>query len=120
MTAIRDGIAVVLVTRNGVRYLGEQLKSIVGQSLAPDEIFLVDDDSDDGSKELVVDFFDRNTRIPVTAVSAPELRSTDLYTRIAANFSAGLVAASRFRYIALADQDDVWMPDRLARQRARL
>lgn len=119
VTAIRDGIAVVLVTRNGVGHLGEQLKSIVGQYVTPDEVFLVDDDSDDGSKEFVVDFFDRTTRIPVTVVPAPA-RSTDLYTRIAANFSAGLVAASGYRFIALADQDDVWMPDRLARQRTRL
>lgn len=45
----------------------------------------------------------------------------DVYTRIAANFSAGIAAASQsHRFIALSDQDDVWCRDRLSRQHARL
>ncbi|WP_420751057.1 glycosyltransferase [Rhodococcus sp. O3] len=116
-----DGIAVVLVTHNGMRFLAEQIASIAGQSTKPDAIYLVDDRSSDGSSEFVVDYFATHGPIPVTVVRAPEIRTSDLFTRIAANFEAGLrAAASKYRYIALSDQDDVWEADRLAMQRDRL
>ncbi|MGW0023592.1 glycosyltransferase [Rhodococcus sp. NPDC003383] len=115
-----DGIAVVLVTHNGMQFLEQQLASIAGQSTTPDAIYLVDDRSSDGSSEFVVDYFATHGPIPVVVVRAPEIRTSDLYTRIAANFEAGLRAASKYRYIALSDQDDVWEADRLAMQRDRL
>lgn len=118
--SVQDGIAVVLVTHNGTRYLRKQLESMVAQDVPPDSVYLVDDQSSDGSSEYVADFFAQHSEIPLKVVPAPAQRSSDLYTRIAANFSAGLVAASGFRYIAFADQDDVWEPDRLVRQRCRL
>ncbi|MGW5288807.1 glycosyltransferase [Rhodococcus pyridinivorans] len=117
----RDGIAVVLVTHNGMRFLEEQLASIAGQSTKPDAVYLVDDRSSDGSGEYVVDYFASHGSIPVVVVRAPEICAADLYTRIAANFEAGMrAAASEYRYIALSDQDDIWEADRLAMQRDRL
>jgi GT2 family glycosyltransferase len=117
---IVDGVAVVMVTKDGTRHLLEQLKSIVEQSVPPDRLFLVDDHSADGSKQLVLDYFADHSDIPVTVVDPPTRVSWDLFTRIAGNFSAGLRAAAGYRLIALADQDDVWELDRLAWQRKRL
>ncbi|TSD93192.1 glycosyltransferase [Skermania sp. ID1734] len=114
-----DAIAVVLVTHNGAKYIEEQLESIVEQSVLPEAVFLVDDSSHDGTPGLVRDFFADHPNIRLLEVTAPA-RSSDLYTRIASNFEAGLRAASGFRFIALSDQDDIWEPDRLARQRGRL
>ncbi|TSD93138.1 glycosyltransferase [Skermania sp. ID1734] len=115
-----DGIAVVLVTHNGMRFLDEQLESIACQSVLPSAVFLVDDRSDDGSKQRVIDFFAAYPDIRLVVVDPPGPPSPYLYTRVAANFSAGLRAASAYRFIALADQDDVWQPQRLQQQRDRL
>lgn len=116
-----DGVAVVLVTHNGMRFLEEQLASIAGQSTMPDAIYVVDDCSSDGSGNFVANYFAVHTPIRIVVVRPPEVRAQDLYTRIAANFEAGLRAAAReYRYIALSDQDDIWELDRLAVQRARL
>src|SRR5690349_12247370 len=46
-------ISVALCTHNGARYLGEQIRSICAQSVAPCEIVLSDDASADGSVHLV-------------------------------------------------------------------
>lgn len=115
-----DGVAVVMVTKDGAHHLVEQLKSIVEQSVPPDRLYLVDDHSTDGSKELVTGYVANHSDIPVTIVDPPTRVSWDLYTRIAGNFSAGLRAAAAYRFIAMADQDDVWELDRIARQRKRL
>jgi glycosyltransferase involved in cell wall biosynthesis len=115
-----DGVAVVMVTKNGARHLVEQLKSIAEQTVPPDRLFLVDDHSTDGSKRIVLDYFADHRDIPITVVDPAPRPSWDLYTRIARNFSAGLGAAVGYRFIALADQDDVWELDRIASQRKRL
>lgn len=120
MKAPTNSIAVVIVTHNGARYLQEQLESIAAQQVQADAIFLVDDRSTDGSKALVVEFFSQRHPIPLQIVEPSPAPASDLFTRIGRNFSAGMAAAVDFVYVALADQDDVWEPDRLARQRSRL
>ncbi|MBJ8348705.1 glycosyltransferase [Antrihabitans sp. YC2-6] len=115
-----DGVAVVMVTHNGAEFLAAQLASIVAQKPPPAAVYLVDDGSADGSPKLVREFFARHPGIPLTVIPAPRRRGRDLYTRIARNFAAGLSAAAPFGFIALADQDDIWPSDRLARQRQRL
>lgn len=116
-----DAVAVVLVTHNGMSYLREQVDSILNQVEAPEVIFLIDDHSGDGSKDFVIDYVAAQGGPPVELVENLDLDSrSDLFTRIASNFAAGLEAASSYRYIALSDQDDVWESDRLRRQRNRL
>lgn len=119
MTA-SDRVAVVLVTHNGKRHLEEQVRSILEQTLPPRRVCLVDDRSTDGSPELVSRLMASRPDIELERIAGPSRPSADLFTRIAANFSAGMAAAAGSRFIALSDQDDVWEPDRLARQRDRL
>ncbi|WP_246600152.1 glycosyltransferase [Skermania piniformis] len=113
-------VAVVLVVHNGVRYLEEQVRSILRQTLPPARFFLVDDGSTDGSVELVEKLIARDGRTSLVVLSAGRPRSPDLYTRIATNYVQGMVAAAGYRFIALSDQDDIWEPDRLEYQRERL
>ena len=44
-----SGVSVVLCTCNGERWLEEQLASIEGQTLPPDEVVIGDDASRDGT-----------------------------------------------------------------------
>lgn len=113
-------VATVLVTHNGGRHLVEQLRSIKRQTRVPDAVVWVDDRSSDDSVATVRQEFQRTPAIDLIEIPAPAF-APDLYTRIAANFQAGIsAAAGRFDYIALCDQDDIWESNRIERQLARL
>ena len=49
-------ISLVMPTYNGETYLREQLDSIYGQTLVPDEVIVVDDCSTDGTVEILKEY----------------------------------------------------------------
>lgn len=112
MTAPR--VSVAICTRNGEQYIGEQLRSILAQSLVPDEIVLSDDASTDRTLAKAQAAFDEHLRSsPSSTVqfrvlnNAPALGVTANFERAMLNTTGDL--------IALSDQDDVWERERLAR-----
>lgn len=103
----RPGVSIVLCTHNGMPWLEEQLASIEQQELLPDEVVVGDDASRDTTLG-VLQAFARRAPFPVNiARHDPALGVVD-------NFEVTL-SRTHGRYVALADQDDIWMPDRLAR-----
>ena len=46
-------ITVLLAAYNGVSYIEEQIRSILGQTLPPDQLLISDDGSTDGTMELL-------------------------------------------------------------------
>lgn len=109
----RNTVAVVLCTYNGVRYLPEQLDSLLGQSRPPDQLVIVDDDSSDGTWTLLEAFADRahGTGVDVRLERNPENLG---YRR---NFERA-VGLARADLIFLCDQDDIWYPGKIARMEA--
>jgi glycosyltransferase involved in cell wall biosynthesis len=105
------GVSVVIPVYNGARYLNEALQSILAQTEAPREVILVDDGSTDDSAIL----------IQQVAASAPiPMRYTQQAnhgTAAARNRGIELAAGP---LIAFLDQDDLWLPQKLARQVALL
>jgi glycosyltransferase involved in cell wall biosynthesis len=100
-------ISVAMCTYNGVPYLGEQLRSIAAQTRLPDELVVCDDQSADATREIVADF----------ALSAPfpvHLHVNDHNLGSTKNF-ARAIALCKGDIIALSDQDDVWLPEKLRR-----
>lgn len=98
-------ISVVLCTHNGEEWLEAQLESILAQSRMPDELIVGDDASHDSTFGLLQSFA-RRADFPVhIARHEPRLGVMD-------NFDVTLSRANG-RYIALCDQDDVWLPDRI-------
>jgi glycosyltransferase involved in cell wall biosynthesis len=93
------------------RYVGEALRSLLGQSLTDLEVIVVDDGCTDGSLRVVEGFDDHRVRI----IRAPHGRHQGLDLAL----NAGL-AEARGTYIARQDADDVSLPSRLARQVAAL
>jgi glycosyltransferase involved in cell wall biosynthesis len=98
-------VSVALCTFNGAKYLQEQLQSIAAQSLPPDELVICDDGSTDGTIELLRAFADTST-IPV------HLHLGASRGGVIANFERA-IAYCTGDVIALADQDDAWLPDKL-------
>ncbi len=98
-------VSVAMATCNGAAYLGEQLASIATQRRPPDELVICDDASRDDTAEIVRRF----------AASVPFSVRFEVNARVrgvAGNFSKA-VAACRGDWIVLADQDDVWMPQKI-------
>ena len=102
-------VSVVVCTYNGEKYLRDQLQSILDQTRPPDEIIISDDGSTDSTLQIVAEFTS-STSGPQTPVWRVETRRTPL--GVSGNFASALSEA-RGEFIALADQDDVWEPDRL-------
>ncbi len=100
-------ISVALCTYNGERFLAEQLASIARQDRAPDEIVISDDGSTDETLRIAREFA-QSAEIPVQIHRQSEnVGSTK-------NFEAA-VRRAKGDVIVLADQDDVWREDKVAR-----
>src|SRR5579862_8577071 len=95
-----------MATYNGARYLDPQLASIAGQTRLPDELVVCDDQSSDESVEIVERFAER-APFEVRVVRNPERLGFAQNFLHAARLSRGDI-------IAWSDQDDVWMPEKLA------
>src|SRR5687767_9778204 len=96
-----------MCTYNGGRFVAEQLASLSAQTRLPDELVVCDDGSTDSTVDVINEFA-VSAPFPVRAhVNETNLGSTKNYEK-AIRFCAGDL-------IALADQDDVWLPAKLAR-----
>lgn len=99
-------VSVVIPVWNGAAYLDAAIQSVADQSFSSIEIIIVDDGSDDGSLDIANACAARDARIRVIALA---------HNGIAHALNAG-VNASRGRFIARMDADDVARSDRLRKQ----
>ncbi len=105
MTEPQQLISVLLATYNGGRFLREQLDSIYAQSWRNMEVIAGDDCSSDDTVAILEEYRrSHGLRYEVNRDNVGFLR----------NFEK-LFSACRGEFIALADQDDVWLPEKLER-----
>jgi glycosyltransferase involved in cell wall biosynthesis len=111
----RLAISVALCTRNGARFLPEQVRSICTQEPPPRQIVLSDDGSTDGSVDVV-----RRTLVECGAAETIELIVFENHRPLGVtrNFEQA-VRACTHELIALSDHDDMWHAGRLARMAAQ-
>jgi glycosyltransferase involved in cell wall biosynthesis len=103
-------VAVLLSTHNGEKFLPEQLASFEGQTWHDWKLYWRDDASTDGTPRLVADFLARLG--PGRSVAVP----TEQRMGAGKSFLRLLRAACEDAndVFAFADQDDVWLPEKLA------
>jgi rhamnosyltransferase len=106
-----DGVVVILSSYNGARFIAEQIESIRRQSFTGWRLLVRDDGSSDDTPNIVERLARVDPRIHL-------LRDGDGNLGVAASFGALLERAAELkaRYVAFADQDDVWQPHKLARE----
>lgn len=109
------GVAVVLATYQGERYLPAQLDSIAAQTLQPTEVVVTDDGSTDRTLSLIADFA-ASASFAVRLLRRRQERPARLNRKraVTENFVRGVEAVGDVPFIAFADQDDIWHPDKLA------
>lgn len=104
-------IQILLATYNGARFLAEQIASIQAQTFGNWRLLVRDDGSTDDTREILRARAARDERIEVLSDGRGNLG-------VLGNFAALAAAAldRPARYVAFADQDDVWHPQKLAWQ----
>lgn len=103
-------VAVVMATYNGVRYIEQQLQSLLRQQHVVVHVFFRDDGSTDGTLETVKRACERQPdALRLVRDGHGPQRSPGK------NFllGVGAVDLDSYDYLALSDQDDVWLPNKL-------
>ena len=105
---------ILMATYNGARFLHEQLQSLSQQTHKNWSLFVSDDKSTDATRDILNEFASNNPDHSVTVINGPGQGAI-------ANFMS-LVKRARgdAPYFAFADQDDVWLPQRLQRSLAQM
>lgn len=101
-----------MATRNGAKWIVEQVESILAQRDVQVKIIVQDDCSSDSTLDIL------REKYPALIPHQIELRSNDSPTGSAgANFKKLFreADAGGFEFVAFADQDDIWNPDKLNR-----
>ena len=102
---MKNTFSVAMCTYNGASYVREQLESIAIQTRLPTELVICDDASTDDTVHVIEHF----------AASAPFPVRLEINTRNVGstkNFDKAIQHCDG-ELIALADQDDVWLPKKL-------
>ena len=110
-------ISVCIPTYNGEKFIKEQIQSILVQLEEHDEIIISDDASTDNTLLIIREFHDKRIRIIHHKKSPVSKDFRYMYTT--ENLENALLNA-RGDYIYLADQDDVWEPDKIIITQASL
>ncbi len=85
-------VSVILIVRNGERFIAEALSSVFRSEMKPAEVLVIDDGSTDRTVQLACGF--PRTRVVAqrstdTYDLRPDLRPDVAYTRVCANFIGG-------------------------------
>lgn len=99
-------ISVVIASYNGASYIADQLLSIINQTTPPHEIIVSDDSSTDPTADVVAAIAAEHRDIDICFSTNPPPHGVDRNFEHAISLASGDV-------IFIADQDDVWLPDRI-------
>jgi len=99
-------VSVVMCTYNGSRFIEEQVKSILNQTYPIEELIISDDASTDATPEILQLLAKQDVRIRLV-MQQQNLGFSD-------NFQQAMRMA-KATFIAPADQDDIWHPEKIAK-----
>lgn len=99
-----EKVSVIIPTYNRAHLIGASIKSVLDQSYTNLELIVVDDGSEDNTKEVVSELSDSRLRY----IWQPN--------RGRSNARNHALSLARGRYIAFLDSDDLFLPDKLERQ----
>ena len=95
-------LSVAMATYNGEKYIYQQLESILNQSMAVDEIIVVDDKSSDKTIEI----------IETLNCSRIHIYKNEENLGYIKNFYKA-ISLTQGKYVFLADQDDIWEKEKV-------
>ena len=99
---------VLMCTYNGERFLREQIDSVLSQKDVAVSIKVADDRPSDGTVRILEEY---RSRYPNFDYCVNEVNKNFTYNFIDLLFS---VRDTQYDYYAFCDQDDIWLPEKLA------
>ncbi len=97
-------ISIAMATYNGDKYIKEQIDSILNQTIQDFEIVICDDCSTDGTVRILHEYAKNDKRF--------HIYQNEDNLGFKKNFEKAITLC-KGEYIALSDQDDIWMPNHL-------
>ncbi|HFU4377750.1 TPA: glycosyltransferase family 2 protein [Streptococcus suis] len=100
-------VNILMSTYNGQQFLAEQIRSIQDQTYTDWTLLVRDDGSSDKTREILQDFASQDSRIRL--IDVEETKNLGVIKSF-----HRLVHYEQADYYFFSDQDDVWLPDKLA------
>lgn len=104
-------VAVLMATHNGINWLAEQIPSILGQREVQVKLIISDDASSDGTWEWLKNLAQQDDRVTLLPYGPRFGSAGRNYYRLILEADI-----SDCDYVALADQDDIWLKSKLRKQ----
>jgi glycosyltransferase involved in cell wall biosynthesis len=108
LSAAGEHVAILLGTRDGQRFLSEQLLSYLAQNHSDWSLHVSDDGSSDATHDLIANFAD-SSRHEVRLREGPRRGFSQNFLSLAQDRNM------KANFFAFSDQDDIWYPDKLER-----
>ena len=105
----RSKVLVLLAAFNGSRWIAEQVQTILDQ-VDVDIYLIISDDGSTDSTRTELQAFARDRRVRVTSTVAPTGSAAQNFLQLIRR-----TPSDGYDFVALADQDDTWLPDKLSR-----
>jgi glycosyltransferase involved in cell wall biosynthesis/O-antigen/teichoic acid export membrane protein len=104
-----SSVAILMGTYQGEKYLSEQLESISAQTFSHWKLYVSDDGSTDGTMDILKAYSQKHE-------GKVSISQNETNLGFAKNFMLLIQNESiNDDYYAIADQDDIWLPDKLKR-----
>ena len=98
-------ISILLATYNGEKYIKKSIESILNQTFKEFEILIGFNGTTDQSKEIVLEFVDERIRVFDYGLDKGKSKTLNK-----------LLKEAKYEWIALQDDDDIWLPKKLEKQ----
>lgn len=103
-------ILIILASFNGVKFIKQQIDSILSQEDVSIDLKIFDDGSGDGTVELVSSLYSSN-QVQIIQNKIPSGSAANNFLQALQQIEE--VCFEKYNYIAFADQDDIWLPNKL-------
>ena len=98
-------IEILLATYNGEKYVGEQIDSIINQTYNNWELLIRDDNSKDGTLEILKEYEKKDKRIKIIEDKKGNLGFVKNFEELLNN--------SKEDWVMFSDQDDYWLENKI-------
>ncbi len=104
---MKDLVSIIMPSYNSEKYIAESIQSVIEQTYENWELLIVDDGSNDDSKQIIRKFMEHNKRIKLI----------NLYRNYGPAIARNIgISEAKGRYIAFLDSDDIWLSYKLEKQ----
>jgi glycosyltransferase involved in cell wall biosynthesis len=104
---MKDIVSIITPSYNSENFISETISSVISQTYENWEMLITDDSSTDNTIKIIQNFCEKDARIKLIALHE---NGGPAYARNVA------IKASKGRYVAFLDADDLWHPEKLRKQ----